>query len=79
MVQTIDHPICYSNLPDMIYSGSSSNIRGRCCQESPIRLNGYISCQSYLIFLRKAITALLVQETLAQKTEGISPAEVAPQ
>jgi hypothetical protein len=37
------------------YSGSSSHIRGRCWEESPIRLSGSISCQSYLTFLRKAI------------------------
>ncbi len=49
------------------YSGSSSHIRGRCWEENPIRLGTYISCQSYLIFLRKAIYFTVQKYTITLK------------
>ncbi len=41
-----------------------TKIRGRCWEESPLDFSGYVSCQPYLIFLRKAISARFARKWL---------------
>ncbi|WP_293278714.1 helix-turn-helix domain-containing protein [Microcoleus sp. PH2017_31_RDM_U_A] len=47
-------------LPKVGWMRFSSHIRGRCWEESPLGFSGYITCQSYLTFLRKAISKLVL-------------------